>query len=112
MAATTASSPRFRTAVPCSISPGQTGPLTAGVSPVWQVPASDLSQFPQVTAEAVPMKDIAEAPDGKILVTSADAVAWEMYTDGSQRTRFTDVQPVREPAVCGRFVVLRVDDED
>ena len=82
------------------------------VSHAWMAPASDLPQFHQVTADALPMKDIAEAPDGKILVTSADAVAWEMYTDGGQRTRFTDVQPVREPTACGRFVMLRVDHED
>ncbi len=82
------------------------------VSHAWMAYASDLSQVHQVTADALPIRDIAEASDGKILVTSADAVAWEMYTDGSQRTRFTDVQPVREPAACGRFVMLRVDHED
>jgi Tol biopolymer transport system component len=82
------------------------------VSHPWVAPASDLSQAHQVTNDGLPVRGIAEAPDGKLLVTSTENVASLMHTDGSQRTRFTDVEPVFEPASCGRFVLFRVDHED
>ena len=82
------------------------------VSQPWSAPASDLSQASQLPTDALAVRGIAEAPDGKILVTSADNMAWVMHTDGSQRTRFTDVEPVFEPASCGRFVLFRIDHED
>jgi len=82
------------------------------LSHVWMAPASDLSQVQQITSDALPFRYIAEAPDGKLLVTSADNVAWTMNSDGSQRTRFTDVHPTSEPATCGQFVLFRVDRED
>src|SRR5258708_16260249 len=82
------------------------------VSHPWSALASDLSQDSQITTDAPPLRGIAEAPDGKVLVTSTDNVAWMMHTDGSQRTRFADVEPVFEPASCGRFVLFRIDHED
>ncbi len=82
------------------------------VSHPWAAPASDLSQARQVPTDALPVRGIAEAPDGKVLVTSADNVAWVMNTDGTQRTRFTDIEPVFEPASCGRFVLFRIDHGD
>ena len=78
----------------------------------WIAPASDLSQARQVASDAFPIRTIAEAPDGKLVITDAENVAWLMYTDGGQRTRLTDVQPAFEPAACGRFVLFRVDNED
>lgn len=78
----------------------------------WWAPASDLSQASQITADALPVSGIAEAPDGKILVTSAENVAWVMHTDGSQRSRFTDIESLSEPASCGRFALFRSDHED
>ena len=82
------------------------------VSHPWLAPASDLSHAIQITTDALPVKSIAEAPDGKILVTSTDNIAWVMHTDGSQRIRFADAEPVFEPASCGRFVLFRIDHED
>ena len=82
------------------------------VSHPWSALASDLSQASQITTDAPPLRGIAETPDGKVLVTSTDNVAWMMHTDGSQRTRFADVEPVFEPASCGRFVLFRIDHED
>ena len=83
------------------------------VSQPWIAPASDLSQARQVASDAFPIRTIAEAPDEKLLVTNAENIAWLMYTDGGQRTRFTDVfQPMFEPAACGRFLLFRVDQED
>jgi DNA-binding winged helix-turn-helix (wHTH) protein/Tol biopolymer transport system component len=78
----------------------------------WIAPASDLAQARQIGSNDFPIRTIAEAPDGKILVTSAENLAWLMYTDGSQRTGFADVQPAFEPAACGRFLLFRVDHED
>ena len=86
---------------------------TAGVvSHAWLAPASDLSEGHQVNSDALAVTGVAEAPDGKVLVTSSDNSAWVMYTDGSQRTRFTDLEPVLEPESCGRFVLFRTDRED
>jgi len=82
------------------------------VSHAWLGPASDLSQVHQVNSDPFPVTQVAEAPDGKVLVISSDNSASVMYTDGSQRTRFTDLEPVYEPATCGRFVLLRTDHED
>jgi DNA-binding winged helix-turn-helix (wHTH) protein/Tol biopolymer transport system component len=82
------------------------------VSHPWVAPASDLSQVQEITADALPLRYIAEAPDGKLLLASADNAAWTMYTDGSQRRRFTEVEPIFEPTTCGRYVILRVDRED
>ena len=82
------------------------------VTQPWVAPASDLSQARQVATDAFPIRTIAEAPDGKLIVTNAENVAWLMYTDGGQRTRFSDVQPALEPAACGRFLLFRVDHED
>ncbi|HTT23842.1 MAG TPA: winged helix-turn-helix domain-containing protein [Candidatus Sulfotelmatobacter sp.] len=82
------------------------------VTQPWIAPASDLSQARQVPSDAFPIRTIAEAADGKLVITNAENIAWLMYTDGSQRTRFTDVQPAFEPATCGQFVLFRVDNED
>jgi len=82
------------------------------VSQPWIAPASDLSQARQVASDAFPIRTIAEAPDGKLVVTNAENVAWLMYTDGGQGTRLTDVQPLFEPATCGRFLLFRVDQDD
>lgn len=78
----------------------------------WIAPASDLSQAHPVTSDAFPIRTIAEAPDGKLVITNAENVGWLMYTDGSQRTRLAEIQPAYEPAGCGRFLLFRVDNED
>lgn len=85
---------------------------TVTSSHVWMAPASDLSQGRQVTSDSVPMMEIAEAFDGKLLVQSEDQLVWMMHTDGSQRFSFTDFQPADEPTRCGRFVILRIYQKD
>jgi len=89
---------------------GRTLATTAStlVSHVWIAPASDLSQGQQVTSDDLPMLDVAEAFDGKLLVHSADDAIWMMHTDGSQRIRFTDVQTADELTTCGQSVILRI----
>lgn len=82
------------------------------VSHAWMAPAADISQVHQVNSDALAVTDVAEAPDGKILVISSDNSAWLMHSDGSQRTRFTDLEPVFEPTSCGRFVLFRTDRDD
>jgi DNA-binding winged helix-turn-helix (wHTH) protein/Tol biopolymer transport system component len=82
-------------------------------SHIWMAPASDLSQSRQVTSDSGPIpRQIAEAFDGKLLVQGDDQTVWMMHTDGSQRFRFTDLQPADEPTRCGRFVILRVFQKD
>jgi DNA-binding winged helix-turn-helix (wHTH) protein/Tol biopolymer transport system component len=80
-------------------------------SHVWIASASDLSRIQQVTSDTLPLVQIAETPDGKLLARSQDSVVWMMHTDGSNRTRFTDLQP-DELTSCGNFVVLRVRQSD
>jgi len=81
-------------------------------SHIWMAPASDLSQSRQVTSDSVPFRQIAEAFDGKLLVQGDDQAMWMMHTDGSQRFRFTDLQPADSPTRCGRFVILRIFQKD
>ena len=89
---------------------GRTFATTAStlVSHVWIAPASDLSQSRQVTSDALPILEVAEAFDGKLLIDGVDDVVWMMHTDGSQRILFTDLHPADELATCGHSVVLRV----
>ena len=81
-------------------------------SHVWIAPALDLLNAQQVTSDALPVMEIAEAPDGKLLARSHDFVIWMMLTDGSQRIRFTDLQPADGPITCGDSVILRSDAQE
>jgi DNA-binding winged helix-turn-helix (wHTH) protein/Tol biopolymer transport system component len=92
--------------------------LRTTVSHIWIAPATDLSQTQQVTSDALAMLQVAEAFDGKLLARAADDTLWLMHTDGSQRTRFTDVlsapafQVSDDLTTCGRFVIFSVAQEN
>ena len=99
---------------------GSTFAVTASttISHIWIAQARDLSQSQQVTTDAMPMLQVAEAFDGKLLARGADDALWLMHTDGSQRTRFTEVlsaqafQASDDLATCGHFVIFSVSQEN
>jgi DNA-binding winged helix-turn-helix (wHTH) protein/WD40 repeat protein len=86
--------------------------VRAAISNVWIAPATDPSAIQQVTSDAQPMIEIAEASDGKLLTVGGDGGLWVMHTDGSQRARFTDVQDVAWPTPCGHFVIFTASNAD
>jgi hypothetical protein len=51
----------------------------AVTSYVWIASASDLSRTQQLTSDTLPLVQIAEAPDGKLLARSKDSVVWMMH---------------------------------
>lgn len=76
------------------------------ISNVWVAPASDAQGGRQITSGGIPMIDVAEASDGKILSASADGKLWSMNPDGSGRTLFSDAHDAGWLTACGRFVVF------
>jgi Tol biopolymer transport system component len=83
------------------------------LSNIWVAPASDPSQARQVTSDDFPLISVAEAFDGKLLTVGGGSFRegqhgglWIMNADGSQRTRFTEVQDAAWISPCGRFVVF------
>ena len=76
------------------------------VSNVWLAPPSDLLRGRQITSGGLPMIDVVEASDGKLLSASADGKLWRMNPDGSGRTLFADAHDAGWLTACGRFVVF------
>ena len=76
------------------------------VSNIWVTPGSDPLGGRQITSGGLPMIDIVEGSDGKILSASADAQLWSMNPDGSGRTLFADVRDAGWLTTCGSFVVF------
>ena len=78
-------------------------------SNIWSAPVADLSQAQQITAAALPLFRVVEAPDGHLLATSMDGKLWSLQADGSRRTLFTDLLVTDfqgDPAPCGRSIVF------
>jgi len=87
---------------------------TAGTlnSNVWIAPGSDLSKAAEMPLNAVPVVQVAEAKDGKVLTIGLDGTAWLMIADGSHRTRFTELRSAEFPTPCGRYVAFLSSDTD
>lgn len=77
---------------------------TSAISNVWAAPATNLSRAQQITSIALPLFDVVEVPDGRLLTVSGGKL-WSLRADGSQRALFTDVE-VAGPTSCGRYVVF------
>ncbi len=75
-------------------------------SNVWVVQSTAPFEGQQITSGELPLLDIAENSDGKILVTSGDGALRIMNADGSQRAVFTEIHEAGWLTPCGRFLVL------
>src|SRR5262249_5020265 len=79
---------------------------TNQISNIWIAPAADPSNVRQVTYGELPMLEIAEAVDGKLLSQSSDGKLWIMNADGTQRTIFSDVRNSIWLRPCGHYAVF------
>lgn len=77
----------------------------SATSNVWVAPAANLSQAQQITSIALPLFEVVEAPDGRLLA-AGDGKLWSLRTDGSERHIFVDLENTGQPAPCGRYVVF------
>src|SRR5262249_35295922 len=80
--------------------------VTNQISNIWIAPAADPSNVRQVTYGELPMLEIAEAVDGKLLSQSSDGKLWIMNADGTQRTIFSDVRNSIWLRPCGHYAVF------
>jgi serine/threonine protein kinase/Tol biopolymer transport system component len=76
------------------------------VSNVWSVPGADALKATQIISLSLPLYEVTEAPNGRLLANSTDGKLWAFSADGKQRSLFTELSNVGAPAVCGNFVVL------
>ena len=78
----------------------------SALSNVWVFPGADPSHGRQITFGNLPMFDVAEAPDGKILSASGDGALWVSNTDGTQHSLFTDASGAGWITPCVHSVVF------
>lgn len=81
-------------------------------SNVWVAQFPNLVEVKQITFGQIPTLQVSEAFDGKLLTVGADGMPWMMDSDGSQRTRFADLDHTTSIAPCGHFVTLELDGAD
>lgn len=87
---------------------GRTIVAVAGTvaSNVWVAPSADPLAVRQITFGELPMFDVAENTDGRILTASGDGELWAMKPDGSQRASFGNIHDAGWVTPCGRFVIF------
>jgi eukaryotic-like serine/threonine-protein kinase len=87
---------------------GRTIVAVAGTvaSNVWVAPAADPLAGRQITFGELPMFDVAENADGRILTASGDGELWAMNPDGTQRAAFGNIHDAGWVTPCGRFVIF------
>ncbi len=76
------------------------------VANVWVAPAGHLDDAKQITSISMPLLEVNESPDGRLLTVGQDGRLWGVQVDGSQRVPFTDVENASVPTPCGRYVVF------
>ena len=74
------------------------------VSNIWSMPGMDSSRAVQLTSLSMPIYQLKELPNGKLLANGGKV--WAVDADGKQRRVFTDRSGVNSLTVCGNFVVL------
>jgi eukaryotic-like serine/threonine-protein kinase len=74
------------------------------VSSIWSVPGVDAPKAIQLTSLSMPMYQVRELPNRKLLANGRKL--WVLDADGKQRMAFTERSNVNALAVCGNFVVL------
>jgi Tol biopolymer transport system component/DNA-binding winged helix-turn-helix (wHTH) protein len=87
---------------------GRTIVTVAGTvaSNVWVAPAADPLAGRQITFGELPMFDVAENADGRILAASGDGELWAMNPDDSQRASFGNIHDAGWVTPCGHFVIF------
>jgi DNA-binding winged helix-turn-helix (wHTH) protein/Tol biopolymer transport system component len=75
-------------------------------SNIWVAPTETLLAGRQITSGELPMIDITETSDGKLLSTGGDGRLWIMNSDGSHREPFSDTRGVGWLTSCGHFVLF------
>jgi eukaryotic-like serine/threonine-protein kinase len=79
---------------------------TRASSNVWSAPVTNLAGFQPVTSGDLPMFEVSETSDGKLLTIGGDDALWIMNFDGSQLGRFTDARNVQAVAPCGGSILF------
>jgi eukaryotic-like serine/threonine-protein kinase len=74
------------------------------VSNIWSMLGTDASKAMQLTSLSMPIYQVTEAPDGKLLANGGKL--WLLDPSGKQRTLFSDQSDVDSVTVCANFVVL------
>jgi hypothetical protein len=54
--------------------------------------AYSFGEAKQVTSIALPLFEVREAPDGRLLAAGRDGKLWSFRADGTERTSFTDLE--------------------
>jgi serine/threonine protein kinase/Tol biopolymer transport system component len=75
-------------------------------SNVWLAQAGSPGGAKQVTSIALPLFEVREAPDGRLLAAGQDGKLWSFRADGTERTSFTDLENLKYPTPCGRRIVF------
>lgn len=75
-------------------------------SNIWVAPFDNLSRAHQITSIALPLFEVVETSDGRLLSAGQDGKLWVLESDGSQRHIFADIEHTAQPSPCGRYVVL------
>jgi Tol biopolymer transport system component len=78
----------------------------SAISNVWVYAGADFREGRQITFGNLPMMDVAEAPDGKLLSTSGNGELWATPIDGSQRSILGRVQGAGWLTSCVGSLVL------
>ena len=86
-----------------------TGTVTSNL---WVAQMSNLTDVRQLTFGQVPIINVSEAFDGKLLTVGPDGVPLMMDSDGSQSARFADLTDASSITPCGHFVILKLDRGD
>jgi dipeptidyl aminopeptidase/acylaminoacyl peptidase len=73
---------------------------------VWAALTNAPADARQATHSGISILDVVEMFDGKLLVLDAEGSPWTMVGDGSQWSRFADVDHADWLTICGRYVVM------
>jgi DNA-binding winged helix-turn-helix (wHTH) protein/Tol biopolymer transport system component len=79
---------------------------STAVSNVWVFAGADPTQGRQITSGNLPMFDVAENPDGRILSASGDGALWVTNTDGTRHVLFADLSDAGWITPCAHSVVF------
>jgi eukaryotic-like serine/threonine-protein kinase len=75
------------------------------ISNIWVAPADNLAVARQITFGELPMVDVAETNDGRLLSSAGDGHIWMIKSDGP-REIFNDLHHVRSLETCGGLILF------